>query len=502
MTSESLFSEVADMIESGIINTRKDLEKAKKKLCKKYSVKKIPTNAELLEAIGHKELLITKPTRSLSGVSVVAIMTKPTKCPGKCIYCPSGKAAKSYTGYEPAAMRARQMKFDARKQALNRISQLSAVGHPTDKIELIVMGGTFTAMPKKYQNDFVLGAFNAMNGKNSRSIESAHALNEKAKHRCIGLTFELRPDYCKQKDINNILYYSATRVELGVQTIFDPIYKKVNRGHTVKDVVESTQLLKDSAFKVAYHIMPGLPYSNSKKDLQMFKTLFKDQKFMPDMLKIYPCLLPKQEFVGKEIYDLYNSGKWKPLSNQEATQILSKARKYFPEWMRVMRIQRDIPAQYIEAGVTAGNLRERLTGKCSCIRCREVRNKQWNAPELKHTAYKASKGKEHFLQFVDEDNTLYGFLRLREPYKPFRPELENAALVRELHIYGKQAELGTKGKVQHRGLGRKLLAEAEEIAASKGYEKLAIISGIGARPYYRKLGYELDGAYMAKSLLG
>jgi len=495
----NFYDEIADLIDSGVVQTKKDLERMKKKLCKKYKMKKIPTNAEILEKIGHKEVLVTKPVRSLSGVSVVAIMTKPYECPGRCIYCPTGKAAKSYTGYEPAALRARQMGFDAYKQVRNRIRQLSDVGHPTDKIELIVMGGTFTSMPLSYQKAFVLSAFNALNNKKSRTIEKAHELNEKAKHRCVGLTFELRPDFCKREHINTILGYGATRVELGVQTIYDDIYKKIKRGHTVADVIESTQLLKDSALKVCYHMMPGLPYSNRKKDLRMFREIFRKQEFKPDMIKIYPCLLAKREFSTDEIYELYESGRWKPLSNEEAASLISEARTYFPEWVRVMRIQRDIPKQYIEAGVTAGNLREMLTGSCKCIRCREVRGKKWKNPQMKVTSYKASKGKEYFIQFVDDENTLYGFLRLRMPYKPFREELEDSALIRELHVYGKEATIGKTGEIQHRGLGKKLVEEAEHIAKER-YDNIVVISGVGVRPYYRKLGYSRSGPYMKKKL--
>lgn len=501
---------------SGKIKTRAQLEKRKKELCKKYAIKQVPPSAKLLEKLGIKSnLLLTKPSRSLSGVSVIAIMTEPASCPGECIYCPKGEAAQSYTGKEPAALRARRAKFNAYKQTQDRLNQLEKIGHPTSKIELIVMGGTFTAMPKNYQENFVLDAFNALNGKEAKTIRDAHKLNEKSKHRCVGLTFEVRPDYCGEKEINSMLYYGATRVELGVQTIYNEIYKKIKRGHTVEDVIKATQLLKDSFLKVGYHLMPGLPFSNPEKDLEMFRTIFSDERFKPDMLKVYPCLLAKREFYDEgrdEIYKLYESGKWEPLSNEKAIELITNAKKYFPKWVRVMRIQRDIPKPYIKAGVTAGNLREliqkrakELGIKCKCIRCREIRDKKPERVKLLREEYEASGGTEIFLSFEDVKNDwIIALLRLRAPWKPFRPEIEDRTLgIRELRVYGPEVPLGEvfKDGVQHKGYGKWLLEEAERIAREEfNAKKLVVTSGVGAREYYRKFGYKLEGAYMTKLL--
>lgn len=484
------YKEIISEIESGKIQTRDQLERRKKQLCKKHGVKRTPTNAEILSRADFETpLLLTKPTRSLSGVSVVAIMTSPQQCPGKCIYCPRGEAAQSYTGYEPAAMRAKQNDFDAFKQTMNRLEQLSESGHPTDKIEVIIMGATFTAMPKDYQIEFVLGMFNALNGKESPTLEEAHKINETAKHRCIGLTFEIRPDYCSDEEIKQMLSFGATRVELGVQTVFDDVYEKVNRGHTVQDVVDATKRLKNAGLKVSYHLMPGLPGSTKEKDIEMFKTVFTDDRFKPDMIKIYPCLLAKREFYDNdEVYKLYNSGEWKPLTNEEAVSIIAEAKKYFPYWVRVMRIQRDIPAPYIEAGVTAGNLRElvqqKLKEPCKCIRCREIgRVDETAEPKLVWREYNASGGKEIFFS-IETDKALFGFLRLR------------GNMVRELHVYGPEAKIGEKGKIQHTGIGKTLLSAAEKEATNK----ISIISGVGAREYYRRFGYSLEAPYMVKYL--
>ena len=500
------FSEIVSEIESGKILTRDELQKRKKSLCKQHGIKKVPTNAEILSrADTESPLLLTKPSRTLSGVSVVAIMTAPQPCPGNCIYCPRGEAAQSYTGFEPAALRARQQGFDPKKQASARLRQLKEAGHPTDKVEAIVMGGTFTALPLDFQYQFVLGLFNALNTKDSATLEEAQALNELARHRCVGLTFEVRPDHCTDADIARLLSFGATRVELGVQTVFDDVYKKVNRGHSVADVAAATKRLKDAGLKVCYHLMPGLPGSSRERDLEMFNTVFTDERFKPDMVKIYPCLLAKREFYDNDkVHSLYRSGEWKPLTNVQATTLIAEAKSSFPPWVRVMRVQRDIPAPYIEAGVTAGNLRElvheemrRRGNACQCIRCREIgRVDEKETPKLVRREYRASGGTEVFLS-LETPRALFGFLRLRKP----------SNFVRELHVYGQEIELGKKGSVQHTGIGKLLLASAEAEArhdadrgsASRGCS-VCVTSGVGAREYYRALGYAREGAYMVKHL--
>ncbi len=492
------FSVIVREIESGEILTREQLEKRKKNLCKELGVAKVPTNADILaRADTEIPLLITKPTRSLSGVSVVAIMTSPQPCPGNCIYCPRGDAAQSYTGHEPAAMRARQNGFDAERQVRNRLAQLESTGHPTDKVELIVMGATFTAMPLDYQQSFVLGAFNGLNSLRAATVPQSHQYNEKARHRCVGLTFETRPDYIVG-NVPSMLDFGCTRVELGVQSVYDDVLVKVKRGHSVRDTAEATALLKDAGLKVCYHIMPGLPGAHD--DLEMFRILFEDERFKPDMLKIYPCLLAKKEFYeNPEVHELYESGEWKPLGNEDAVTLLAEASRFFPKWVRVMRIQRDIPAPYIEAGVTAGNLREliheraqELGIKCNCIRCREIgRVDDDGDPVVGKSSYRASGRDEVFIS-LDSAKALYGFVRVRD--------CAEVARVRELHVYGPEARIGEEGVVQHRGYGRLLMDAAEQQARDWGHKKISVTSGVGVREYYRSMGYERDGPYMSKNL--
>lgn len=507
------YEEISKELRSGSIRDRERLNQVKKELCKKHGLTEVPTNTEILKKTGvQKNLLLKKPSRSMSGVSVVAIMTHPQECPGDCIYCPCGEAAQSYTGKEPAALRAGMSGFDPFRQTEERVEQLAAIGHPTSKIELIIMGGTFTAMPPQYQESFVLDAFRALNGNDSPTLQEAQRLNEKAAHRCVGMTFEIRPDYCEQNHINDMLRFGATRVELGVQTIYNDVYEKIRRGHTVEDVIAATQLLKDSFLKTNYHLMPGLPFSSKDRDLAMFKQVFSDKRFKPDMLKIYPCLLAKKEFYANtKAHELYKSGKWTPLGNQEAAELISEATRFFPKWVRIMRIQRDIPKPYIEAGVTAGNLRELVHEKnkkkgikCNCIRCREIRDKKPKEAKLMRQDYDASGGKEIFLSFEDtKQDLLLGLLRLRVPGKPFRKEIGPRTLgIRELHVYGPETDIGKNGKAQqHQGLGKQLIQEAEKIAVDDfDAREMLVMSGVGAREYYRKFGYGLEGCYMGKRL--
>jgi len=514
------YEEIIDAVLSGKIKDADSLQKEKQRLAKKYGLQNIPSNVDILmhadPSVRKKlSLLVKKPTRTLSGVSVIAVMTKPLPCPGRCIYCPRGDAAQSYTGQEPAALRAKQNVFDPYRQTLARLRQLEASGHPTDKVEVIVMGGTFTSAPVDYQENFVKGIFDALNGVKAANLEEAHELNQSSEHRCVGLTFEIRPDYCSREDIKRMLTYGGTRVELGVQTIYNDIYEKIMRDHTVEDVIRATKDLKDSAFKVCYHLMPGLPYSSRDKDLAMFKEIFTNPSFMPDMLKIYPTLLAREEFYSdKTIWDLYKRGEWKPLTNEEAVDLLAEAMRFVPKWVRIMRMQRDIPARLIAAGVTAGNLRELVYAKAKEkgidvkeIRAREVGIRQREGfdigePELVKEEYEASGGKEVYIAFEDDNETLFGFLRLRKPDKPFIEWAKNAAFIRELHVYGPEAEIGEKSgaKIQHRGLGERLVKTAEEIALDWGFKKIIVISGVGVRPYYKKLGYYKHGPYMAKDL--
>ena len=506
-------------IKEGRIKTKRQLEHAKRTISDKYRLSGIIKNSELLETMSaedrhkYRALLMKRPVRSVSGVVVIAVMAPPSSCPGKCIYCPQGEnAPKSYTGFEPASMRAKQMSFDAYRQVKHRLKQLEAVGHATDKVELIIMGGTFPSLPPEEQEHFIKRCFDALNEKEARTLEEAHELNEKSKHRCVSLTIETRPDFCREEHINLMLELGTTRVELGVQSLNDEVLKKVNRGHSIEDVVKATQLLKDAGLKVCYHMMPGL-FQNMEEDIEMFHKLFEDERFMPDMLKIYPTLVIE----GTLLYELWKEGKYTPLDNDSAAELIAKAKAFVPEWCRIMRVQRDIPAGLISAGVVASNLREHVQKKakelgikCRCIRCREAGHKFYKEnviPEKEEVVvreYKASGGREFFISVEDVKNdVLLGFCRLRFPYKPFRPELkDNVAIVRELKVFGTALPLSVRSKLsfQHRGYGRMLMEKAEEIAISHGYKKLAVISAVGTREYYRKLGYERDGAYMSRKI--
>ncbi|MFP4116885.1 MAG: tRNA uridine(34) 5-carboxymethylaminomethyl modification radical SAM/GNAT enzyme Elp3 [Candidatus Aenigmatarchaeota archaeon] len=495
---------------------REEVHSLKTRIASEHGCK-IPSNEEVLELASGEERekvldrLRRRPSRSKSGVSIVAVMTSPEECPhGTCVYCPRDEGApQSYVDNEPAVMRAQQNGFDPYKQTERRLEQLELTGHHGNKIELIVMGGTFPARDYSYQKEFVKGCFDAFNQEESESLEEAKRKNEEAEHRCVGLTVETRPDYCKEKEIKRMLNLGTTRVELGVQVPDDDVYRKVDRGHSVEDVAEATKLLKDSGLKVTYHYMPGLPGSDFQQDLEYFEKLFSDWRFMPDALKIYPTLVVK----NSELEELYEKGEYEPYSDEELIDLMVEVRKRIPPWVRVMRLNRDVPAEAIVGGCKKSNLRQIVSreleerGKgCRCIRCREVGRSDINKElefELVVRSYRASDGKEYFLSFENkEEDVIAALLRLRIPNEPFVEDLnKDTGLVRELHVYGPEVPLeGKNGGVQHHGYGRRLLKRAEEIADEKGMDELAVISGVGARNYYRKLGYKLAGNYMVKGL--
>jgi elongator complex protein 3 len=423
----------------------------------------------------------------------------------------------SYTGTEPAALRAVQQSYDPYRQVTVRLQQLQQIGHELDKCELIIMGGTMTARSLDYQEWFVRRCLEAMNDfgtepKPVRFIEDAQAINETAAVRNVAMTFETRPDWCREVHIDRMLWLGGTKVELGVQSIYDDVLKGIERGHTVADSVEANRALRDAGFKVGFHMMPGLPGSDVARDLQMFKDLFTDSRFCPDYLKIYPTLV----VANTKLYDLWKNGEYRPLTSEDAAQLIAQIKASLPPWVRLQRIQRDIPVKHISGGVTKSNVRQ-LSGdilresqkKCRCIRCREIGHKLLDgavpgpsAVRLNEHKMDVCGGKEHFLSFDDESiDALIGFLRLRFPGKPHRPELQDAAVIRELHVYGKMVPLGVRDEAwQHKGYGRRLIDRAEGIAAAEGYGKIAVISGVGAREYYRKLGYERDGPYMSRHL--
>ncbi len=511
--------------------TKRDLETAKKRISRKYRLSKLPSNPDIyrviLEEFDHDgiervenaiKVLKLKPVRTISGVAVVSVMSSPMPCPhGRCVPCPGGKdTPQSYIGKEPAAMRGIQHNYDPFRQVIARLSELRDMGHSTDKVEIIVMGGTFPARDKNNRDKFILGIYNALNSFNSRksisySIENAKRLNERAKARCIGMTFETRPDYSRKEEITEMLRYGGTKVELGVQSIYDDVLEKIKRGHGVKDVKMATKLLRDSAFKVGYHIMPGLPNSDFRRDLKMFREIFESDDFKPDYLKIYPTLVVE----GTELYEMYKRGEYKPYTTEETANLISMAKKDFPVWVRVQRIQRDIPVKYA-IGLDKGNLRQIVHKKmaekgwkCRCIRCREIGHRLSTSnidrilseSEVMVRRYKASNGVEFFISYENpEMDVLAGFIRLRFG-EPWIREIENHALIRELHVYGVSLPFGERdiNAIQHRGIGELLLKQAEEIAKEE-YDRVAVISGVGARDYYRKHGYRKKGGYMVKKL--
>jgi len=504
--------------EALVKNPMQSIERLKNRMSLAHGISYLK-NSEMLAFVPSREValrraLLKSPTRTLSGVSPIALMPPPTPCPGKCIYCPKGEnAPQSYTGFEPTTMRAIECGYSARKQVEVRISQYTAQGHGTDKCHLIVMGGTFLCSPVLKQQAFMKEAFDTLNGKRSRTLCAAIDANERAPHRAIGVTFETRPDFGFEKQADAMLSMGGTQVELGVQTLSDAVYRKVLRGHTVSDVARSSAVLRDSGFKICYHMMPGL-FATPRQDVGYFKTLFTDARFQPDMVKIYPVLVMQ----GTPLHTLWKRGEFSPYSTEDAAAVIANATRFIPPYVRIPRIQRDIPSPLVAAGVKNSNLRQivdellRERGeKCRCIRCREIGSTERKGKiagklrlEMKRLEYSAAGGREIFLSFEDEAQDLIaGFLRLRILHKPHREELASSAIVRELHVYGQEASIGERSeeKEQHRGLGAALLAEAERISREEtSAEKISVLSGPGARGYYRKTGYALEGAYMQKKI--
>jgi elongator complex protein 3 len=462
------------------------------------------------------EKTMRKHSRTISGVTPVAVMTKPLPCPGKCIFCPTyTDTPQSYTPESPAVLRAINCNYDAAGQVALRLRILTDMGHPTDKIELIVMGGTFLAYPLDYQFVFIKGCFDALNGCESGSLEEAQKINETAEHRCVGLCIETRPDWCRQEEIDRMLQFGATRVELGVQVLDDDIYRTVGRGHKVADVADTTDRLRRHGIKVHYHIMPGLPGATPEKDLKLAKLMFEDERFRPDGLKLYPTMVVE----GTELQKWHREGRYQPYDNEVMINLIADIKSIVPGYVRISRVLRDIPAKYITGGLKDSlrqGLKEIMAHKkqaCRCIRCREYGHRQQQGyvigePKLVRMDYQAAGGREIFLSFEDENETLFGLLRLRiQPQAVAGLELaegDNMAIVRELHVYGPEVSLGQQADtaVQHRGLGRELMLAAEDIAANEFTAPyIAVLSGVGARDYYRtEFGYELKGGYMVKPL--
>ncbi|MEZ3165522.1 tRNA uridine(34) 5-carboxymethylaminomethyl modification radical SAM/GNAT enzyme Elp3 [Halorubrum sp. RMP-47] len=534
---------------------RDDLERAKLDACSEFGSPKVPKNTEILDHAPTEyrddviEVVQRKPVRTASGVSPVAIMTSPELCPhGKCLYCPGGPAsefssAQSYTGHEPAAARGEQNDYDPYGQVTLRLEQLRKIGHPVDKVELILMGGTMTARSHDYQEWFVKRALQAMNDYDLEKepepaegesfapapeetefeyLEDVIADNETNPIRNIGTTFETKPDWCDPEQIDRMLDLGGTKVEVGVQTTYERINREMHRGHGNEASRNANRRLRDAAFKIGFHMMPGQPGMTREMCLEDFRQLFENPDWRPDYLKIYPTLVVE----GTRVYDRWRRDDFDPLTSEEAADLVADVMDHIPKYTRLQRVQRDIPADFIDAGVQKSNLRQLAAQRADekgivqrDIRAREVGHNEADPDpddvELDVTTYEAGGGTEHFLAFEDPvRDLLVGFCRLRFPSfapdqpgapgtesDPIRPELEDAALVRELHVYGNEVGIGGDGDWQHQGYGTKLLERAEELSREAGYDKVAVISGIGAREYYRnKLGYRQDGPYVSKRL--
>ncbi len=534
------------------IKTAQDLFVLKKNACEKYKIgfvsnplllntyRLLVDDDEIKENNVLFQLLRKRRVRTSSGIASVAVLTKPYKCPGKCLFCPTQTdVPKSYIDNEPAVMRAILAGYDPVKQVNIRLRGLEISGNPANKIELIVMGGTFSYLPKIYQLKFIIGCFAACNRykmqneklktkNNSSKFETnskfqiknlpnsikklkemlaiEQTKNERAKYRIIGLTLETRPDYISEDELKWFRLLGCTRVEIGVQSIDDRILNINNRGHNKKQTIEATKLLKDAGFKINYHMMPNLYGSNVKKDFNMFKKLFSDQDYKPDMLKIYPCVVTKYSPYLK----LYNDKKYIPYTDDELIDLIIRIKKNIPNYVRIQRLIRDIPAQNIVGSSTISNLRqlinERHPNICKCIRCREIRNLKKEKVYFRRFDYDGSNGKEIFLEYIDKNNKLYAMLRLRITScadNHWIKELRNSSIIRELHTYGPMVEFGinTKKDPQHSGLGKRLIDRAEKITNDEfGLKKIAVISGVGVRGYYKKFGYQINDLYMIKKL--
>lgn len=564
MQEKQYYDEIIEYIKKDKPSKDK-LAKYKVRLCSKHKLRKIPTDTQIFLNAPEKELpkikrfLITKPTRTISGVAVVAIMSKPYPCPhGKCRMCPGGvdsafgTVPQSYTGKEPATRRAIRNKYDPYLQVMNRLEQYVVTGHMPEKVELIIMGGTFPSYSRIYQENFVKYALKAMNDfsglfftkgkkkeidmirfkkffelpgdiysrkreisirkrllalkkKGKQKLEPIQKENETTSIRCVGMTQETRPDYGMLNHGNEMLRLGTTRVELGIQSVYDSALKKISRGHGVKENIKSIAILKDLGFKLNFHMMPGLPGITPGQDVDGLISLFEDERYMPDMLKLYPCMVLK----GTKLYSDWKKKKYKPLTTKKAAEIIAEFKQYVPPWCRIMRVQRDIPVQMLEAGVDRTNLRQYVKQimdkyglECQCIRCREIGRAGKKIGKISFIVrhYSASGGNEFFISAETKDYIL-GFCRLRFPKQFLRKEITpSSALIRELHVYGQAVEIGKRGKKkgQHIGIGRKLMMIAEEICSTYYKDKIVVISGIGVREYYKKLGYRKEGCYMVK----
>jgi elongator complex protein 3 len=538
VSHESYVNAIAEVINSLIkaydAQVSINLSKVKGEVARKYKLSFIPKLVDIIAAVpeAYKAKLLpyikAKPVRTASGVAVVAVMSKPHRCPhialtgNVCVYCPGGPdsdfeySTQAYTGYEPTSMRAIRARYHPYSQTRGRVDQLKRLGHSVDKVEFIVMGGTFMSLDASYKDFFIRNLHDALSGHHSSSVAEAIAFSEQSKTKCIGITIETRPDYCLKPHLNEMLSYGCTRIEIGVQSIYEDVARDTNRGHTVSAVCNSFQLAKDCGFKIVSHMMPDLPNMGKDRDLEGMKEYFENPQFRSDGLKIYPTLVIR----GTGLYELWKTGNYKNYTPEELVDVIAQIMAMVPPWTRIYRIQRDIPMPLVTSGVDHGNLRElaiarmnELDLQCRDVRTREVGIKQIhqriNPDQVEYIRrdYTANGGWESFLSYEDPvTDILIGLLRLRQVSSvAFRPEMVGlrCSIVRELHVYGSAVPLQARDptKFQHQGYGTLLMEEAERIALEEHEsDKILVISGVGTRHYYRRLGYELDGPYMSKLL--
>uniref|UniRef100_A0AAR5QJ35 Elongator complex protein 3 n=2 Tax=Dendroctonus ponderosae TaxID=77166 RepID=A0AAR5QJ35_DENPD len=511
-----------------------NLNALKNKVASKYGLSSTPRLVDIIAAVpqDYKKVLVpklmAKPIRTASGIAVVAVMCKPHRCPhinmtgNICVYCPGGPdsdfeySTQSYTGYEPTSMRAIRARYDPYLQTRHRLEQLKQLGHSVDKVEFIVMGGTFMSLPESYRDYFIRNLHDALSGHKSDSVEEAVMYSERSNTKCIGITIETRPDYCLQRHLSDMLKYGCTRLEIGVQSVYEDVALDTNRGHTVKAVCETFNLAKDAGFKVVAHMMPDLPNVDLERDMEQFIEFFENPSFRADGLKIYPTLVIR----GTGLYELWKTGRYQSYPPSVLVDLIAKILALVPPWTRVYRVQRDIPMPLVSSGVEHGNLRELALERMKDLglKCRDVRTREVGITEIHEKVrphdvepirrdYYANGGWETFLSYEDpKQDILVGLLRLRQCSKEttFRPELVgNTSIVRELHVYGSVVPVSGRddNKFQHRGYGSLLMRWAEKIAWTEHESsKIAVISGVGTRNYYRMLGYELEGPYMVKQL--
>jgi elongator complex protein 3 len=456
------------------------------------------------------ERIRMKPMRTLSGVTTVTVLTKPYPCPGKCIFCPTDlRMPKSYLPDEPGAMRALQHEFDPYEQVRSRIEALEAVGHPTNKIELLILGGTWSAYRKDYQEWFLMECFRALNGEASGTLEEAFSRNETAGHRNVGLVIETRPDHVNPQELTWLRRLGVTKVQMGAQSLDDRILLLNQRGHTVDETHHAVALLRAAGFKIVLHWMPNLLGATLDSDRADFQRLWAG--LCPDEIKIYPTQL----LANADLYAYWQRGEYVPFTTEQLINLLADVKETIPRYCRVNRVIRDIPSTNVVEGNKRTSLRldvhkelERRGSRCQCVRCREVRGHKIDPQELvlDDLVYQTDNACEHFISFTAPGDRLAGFLRLSLPGldapQTGLVDLQNAALIREVHVYGQSLEVGTgqAGAAQHLGLGTSLLEKAAEISREAGYQRLAVIAAVGTRRYYLGRGFRRGELYLYQEL--